>query len=209
MNKKDEDLELDAIREIYSALKALDEAAQNRVLDYVSRRLSLNRDPSASSLERHEPTTSLEPRPQESAVRTPEKDPANEDIEGISPIALKWMRRSGLTSAQLSTLFSLGIDEIDLVAKSVPGKSKAERVHSVLLLLGVAGYLSSGAARITDEKLREACGHYDAYDVTNFSKHIKAVSAEVSGTKEGGYSLTSRGLSAATELIKAITTASK
>jgi hypothetical protein len=132
----------------------------------------------------------------------------DDDVDGVSPIALKWMRRSQLSGKQLSALFSLGIEEIDLVAKSVPGKSKAERVRSVALLLGIAGYLSSGVARVADDKLREACGHYDAYDGTNFSKQLKAVNAEVTGSKESGYTLSSRGLTSATELIKSMVTAS-
>lgn len=209
MNNKDEDLEFAAMRSVYEALKDLDDAARNRVLEYVSRRLHISHPSPAIRAETPNTTQApVMPPPYVPAPSSGNND-AQEDIEGISSIALKWMRRSGLTSAQMSTLFSLGIEEIDLVAKTVPGRSKAERVRSVLLLLGIASYLSSGAPRISDEKLREACGHYNAYDVTNFSRHIKAASAEASGTREAGYSLTSRGLSAATELIKTITASSK
>ncbi len=49
--------------------------------------------------------------------------------------------RNGLTAKGLSGVFSLGVDEIDLIAKNVPGKSKTDRTHSVLLLKGVAAYL--------------------------------------------------------------------
>jgi len=39
------------------------------------------------------------------------------------------MTRNGLEAEKLSAIFSLGIDEIDLVAKSVPGKGK-KRAHA-------------------------------------------------------------------------------
>jgi hypothetical protein len=208
-DKNFEDAEFKAMREVYSALKDLDVASQTRVLDYVLRRLSLKvdeRELGAVATRMPSPV----PPAESAAPKTQNRDSNagasdNEELEGISPVAQKWMRRNGFSSSQLSSLFSLGVDEIDLVAKSVPGKSKAARVRSVVLLQGIAGYLSTGTARITDQKLREACSHYDAYDRTNFNKHMKAVAAEVSGTREGGYSLTSRGVSAATELIKEMT----
>jgi hypothetical protein len=121
---------------------------------------------------------------------------------GISPVASKWMVRNGFTAASLSSLFSLGLDEIDLVASAVPGATKKDRMRSVLLLKGIASYLSSGVARVSDEKTREACLHYDALDIPNFAKHIKGLAREVGGTKESGYSLSAAGLSGATELIK-------
>jgi hypothetical protein len=62
--------------------------------------------------------------------------------------------------------------------------------------------LHSGAARITHQQIKEVSLHYDAYDGTNFAAYLKDFAAEVSGTKEAGYSLTPRGMSAATELVK-------
>jgi hypothetical protein len=205
-NVQDDDKEFAAMRQVYTALKDLNAAAQNRVLDYVIQRLSLVREPARAieqspSQSAHPPVHS-ESRPGE--VQANARDSGDETVEGISPIAQKWMRRSGITSEQMSSLFSLGIDEIDLVAQSVPGRSKADRVRSVMLLQGIAGYLSSGVARVSNDKLREACSHYDAYDVTNFSKHLRAISAEASGSRESGYTLTSRGIAAATDLIKQI-----
>jgi len=114
------------------------------------------------------------------------------------------MRRNGLTVEHLGRLFSLGSDEIDLVAKFVPGNSKNLRTRSVTLLKGIAAYLSTGASRITNEQIKEACLHYDAYDSPNHAKYLKGMAAELSGTKSGGFVLTARGLTAGTELIKEI-----
>ena len=52
--------------------------------------------------------------------------------------------------------------------------------------------------------VKETCLHYDAFDRTNFAKHIKDFGAELTGTKESGYVLTARGLANATELVKEI-----
>jgi hypothetical protein len=114
---------------------------------------------------------------------------------------LKWIKRSGLEPKKLQTLFSLGIDEIDLVAKSVPGTSKRERMRNVLLLKGVAAYLGTGVARMTHEQIKEACLHYNAYDAGNFSKYLKSFAADVGGTKKAGYTLSPRGLTSATALL--------
>jgi hypothetical protein len=110
--------------------------------------------------------------------------------------------QSGIEPSKLQQLFSLGIDEIDLVAKNVPGSSKRERLRNVILLKGVAAYLSMGAPRISSEQLKEASLHYNAYDVANHARYIKEFAADVGGTKEAGYTLTARGLTAATELVK-------
>jgi hypothetical protein len=131
-------------------------------------------------------------------------------LEGISPVAKKWMRRNGLTATQLSNTFSLGVDEIDLVAKTVPGgKSKREKMRSVFLLKGVAAYLGGGVARFTHEQVKETCLHYDAYDLKNFATYLKGMHSEVSGSKETGYQLSARGLSNATELVKQLTQTQK
>ena len=112
------------------------------------------------------------------------------------------MKRSDLDSKSLQSLFSLGIEEIDLVAKSVPGSSKRERTRNVLLLKGIAAYLGTGTPRITYEQLKEACLHYNAYDATNFATYLKSFTADAGGTKEAGYTLTPRGLTAGTDLVK-------
>jgi len=193
------DPEIVAITGVYEALKSLDADAQQRVIDYVSRKLHLV--PTAG-MPRSEEVPAGSGAGGESFQAATPSGTGDADLEGISPVAQKWMKRNGLRVDQLSTLFSLGVDEIDLVAKKVPGRSKPDKVRSVFLLKGVAAYLSSGTPRVSFEQIREACTHYDAFDTTNFSKHVKALASEVSGTKESGFTLTARGLTEATDLIK-------
>jgi hypothetical protein len=75
-------------------------------------------------------------------------------------------------------------------------------MRSVLLLKGIAAHLGTGVLRMTYEQLKEACLHYNAYDGTNFARYLKAFAVDVGGAKEAGYTLTARGLTAATDLIK-------
>jgi hypothetical protein len=196
----DNDPEFEAIRKVYSVLSGLDTTSQKRVLEYVAERLKIPGLFAAGTRNSSQIVDTHQEIP--TATQEVGSEPSDDEGEGISPIAQKWMRRNGLTAASLSLIFSLGVDEIDLVAKKVPGRSQRDKTRSVALLKGVAAYLGSGVARFSHEQLKETCLHYDAYDAPNFAKYLKGMTAEISGSKESGYSLTSRGLAAATEVLK-------
>lgn len=200
----EQDKEILAISAVNAALKALDAPAQTRVIEYVLKKLGLSLEPDINRTvdeRRVEDDTSLPRAEQRVTPGEAQKEISNE-FAGVSPIAQRWMQRNGLTPKQLSSIFSLGDDEIDLVAKKAPGNSTRARMRSVFLLKGLAAYLGSGAARFAHDKVKEACIHYDAYDATNFAKHLKKFAPEISGSKESGYTLTARGLSSAAELVK-------
>jgi hypothetical protein len=202
----DEPPELKAVSTIYSALKTLDRPIQIRAIRFVAEMLGLDLAALSRrehSFEPHEDRLGT-PDTQISAPPLPAEESADDEVEGINAVALKWMKRSGLDPRGLQTLFSLGIDEIDLVAQSVPGRSKRERMRSVVLLKAIAAYLSAGVPRTSYEQLKQACLHYNAFDATNFATYLKSFAAEVGGGKETGYTLTPRGLAAATDLIKEI-----
>lgn len=196
------DPEITAISVVHGALKGLDSDSQARVLNYVAQKLKVSGVSSQS-----EPIRShFQDPPSDGVHEEPKEVPRNDDsdeLEGISPVAKKWMTRNGLTATELSKVFSLGIDEIDLIAKTVPGTKKKERMHSVLLLKGVAAYLGTGTARSTHEQIKEAALHYDAFDSSNFAAYLKTMAADVAGSKDG-YTLTARGLVNATEMVKAL-----
>lgn len=199
------DPEIAAMSAVILALQNLEQAAQQRVINYVLTRLKLagqNDDELHAESQREQEEEHIHDR-EPSRPATPTED-GPDALEGINSVAKKWMSRNGLTSDALSKLFSLGIDEIDLVAKKVPGASKKERMRSVILLKAVASYLSSGAARVNHEHVKETCLHYDAFDTDNFAQYLKKMNAEVGGTKEAGYTLTPRGLTNATTLIKSM-----
>ncbi|MBV9987754.1 MAG: hypothetical protein JO301_08745 [Chitinophagaceae bacterium] len=192
------DPEIAAISEVYAALKDLDPDARKRVLDYVSEKFNIVR---STNLVNEEASSERDERPYETAHAPTTED----EFEGISPVAKKWIARSGISAQKLMSIFSLGIDEIDLVSKSVPGNGKASRTRSIFLLKGIAAYLGTGVPRTTYEQIKETCLHYDAWDSPNFAKYVKSFAAEVSGAKDTGYTLTARGISEATNLIKSMT----
>jgi hypothetical protein len=198
------DPEIAAISEVYAALQELDSDAQARVLRYVAEKLKLL-DPIQPS---DGPTRTKETDDTHSAKEPAEhsesKVEENPELEGISGAGRKWITRSGIPTNLLSSVFSLGGDEIDLIAKSVPGNSKTKRMRSVILLKGLASYLGTGAARLTDHEVRETCLHYDALDAGNYATIIKGLASEVTGSKETGYTLSARGQASATEMVKSM-----
>lgn len=212
-----EDAELTAMAAVFNALRALDPEAQNRVLEYVERRLGVQRTGilTLKKTEQSQLSAPEQPLKEVKADSPGEKSSTLDrddheqsddgDLEGISPIARKWMTRNGLTPHQVSSLFSLGVDEIDLVAANVPGKSTRDRLHNVILLQGVASYLNSGAPRVENEKLKEAMRHYDADPGRNFAAYMKDWASEFAGSRTAGFSLTTRGLNSAKELVKQMT----
>lgn len=189
------DPEINAIATVFSALKSLEGDSAARVLDYVRRKLNLDKSEDVRSSE-------IEPeaRPDRISLSSTSSEATK---EGVSPIADKWLRRSGLSLTQLDGVFNVGAaDEIDLVAAKLPGTKKAARVREVMLLKAIASYLSTGVPKVTHGVAKQTCEHYDAYDVANFSKTIKSLAPEISGSKQSGYTLTARGLAASADLIK-------
>jgi hypothetical protein len=195
--KTNEEPEIVAISDVYAALKDLDAESRGRVLSYVAAKFGIAAQQSNSFKEDtvqvsyEQPVDNIAPA-------------AYDELEGISPIGKKWITRSGIRPAKLMSIFSLGIDEIDLVCKSVPGATKSKRMRNVFLLKGIAAYLGTGAARFTHEQVKETSLHYDAWDGPNFANIYKTMSADISGSKEIGYTLTAKGISEATALIKSI-----
>lgn len=198
------DPEIVAISEVHAALKDLEPDAQFRVLTYVAGKLKITPATLETQQDLVEKQREVELDSRANEIASGGREQEDEGLEGISPVAKKWMARNGLKSKQLSTVFSLGVDEIDLVAKEVPGKKLKERMHSVFLLKGIAAYLGTGVARFTHEQMKEACLHYKAFDSTNFSLYFKSFSSEVLGSKDAGYTLTARGINNATEMVKKI-----
>ena len=197
------DPEISAINTVVMAIRDLDASTQQNVIDYVIRRFKLHTTAIKETSDRPTPVGDPTIPP---VIKHQEQAPAASDdddaLTGVSPVAKKWISRNGLTFEGLSNLFSLGIEEIDLVAKKVPGKNKKDRMRSVILLKSIAAYLGGGVARVTHEQVKEACLHYDAFDTANFAKYLKELSGDVGGTKEAGYTLTARGLTNATQMVK-------
>jgi hypothetical protein len=192
--------EIAAISVVYAALKDLDGKAQVRVLSYVSGMLNVAFESMSGSPDSENQDGQQQPV-RAAAVNTPEP---TSDAEGINSVALRLMKRSGIEPKDLDGIFSLGIDEIDLVAPKIPGHSKREKFHNVLLLKGIASYLGTGTAKVTHEQLKETSLHYGAFDATNAAGYLKAFSADFTGSKTTGYTLSPRGLTLGINMVKAM-----
>jgi hypothetical protein len=200
--------EMAAMSAVFEALRPLDAGSQRWILRSIIDRFGLGTlNESEAQRETHfdkattrdssiDKTEPQKERPAETSGT------ANIDTSGISPVAQKWMARSGLDTSKLSAIYSLNFDEIDLISQSVPGTSMRERMKNVLLLKSIASYLGTGAARVPYDKAKEACIHYNAYDQSNFASYLKEFAREIGGTKESGYSLTPAGMTAATGVIQ-------
>ena len=195
----DVERELAAIGSIYAILKPLPQDSQAKILGYVIDRLRIEPSTTKATLPYVAPPSPPHERP--TPFESDERVDSDESGDGISSIAHKWMKRSGLTAEMLAPFFSLGLSEIDLIANGVPGGSKKEKFKSVLLLKGIASYLGSGVARVNFDDLKQVASHYDAYDAPNFAINMKSFSKEVNGSKEAGFTLTPSGLTEAAELI--------
>lgn len=196
--------EMGAMSAVFEALRPLDSASQRWILRSIIDRFGLGKLIDSGTEPDIQTGVSTVIETSEAQMERPAVTaaPAKTDTSGISPVAQKWIVRSGLDASKLSTIYSLDFDEIDLVSQSVPGTSARERMKNVLLLKCIASYLATGAARVPHDKAKEACIHYNAYDANNFAWYLKAFSREIGGTKESGYTLTPAGMTAATALIQ-------
>jgi hypothetical protein len=210
-NGSENNTELEAFGTVLSALKGLEHEAQLRVIQYTIATLNVGFTPRM-----------LPPAPEpkqgasdsefkgsfEADLNSEEPDldleTGNELLASLSEVAKKWMRRNAVSEDQLTRFFSIGFDDIDLVAPetAVPGSTMKDKIHSVLLLKGIAAYLGTGVPIITDDNLRQTCLHYNCFDATNYAKYIKAFGSEITGNKQSGYTLNARGMTQATEIIK-------
>src|SRR5260370_11364031 len=183
----EQDPEIVAISDVYLALKRLEPEAQARVLSYVAAKLKVDISTAEIDSSPHAKPAEDARDDRANAKGTEAKEEVQDELEGISPVARKWISRNGLQAKQLWTIFSLSTDGVDLIATTVPGESKRQRMRNVFLLTGIAAYLGSGAARFSHQQVKEACLHYDAFDSANFSANLKHFSREVTGSKDTGY----------------------
>ncbi len=203
-NSEDTNLkQISAIGLVYEAVKRLSPDVAHSVLVYVNGMVAPHK-----KIYSHQKGSSSDPSSSETlgsdVSKNADLSPDGHDTDGINEVARKWLRRHQFSTEALSKLFSLGLDEIDLVVSKVPGSSKKQRLRNVFLLKGVAGYLASGQPRFTHEQAKQVSEHYDAWDKINSSTYIRTLSAEVGGTAASGYTLTARGLTEAVELIKSM-----
>jgi hypothetical protein len=112
--------------------------------------------------------------------------------------ARSWMKQHGLSTEQVSEVFHIGGDDIDIIA-SIPGKTKKEQVRNAYVLLGISRLLKSGETKFEDKAARELCEKGGFFDHTNHMKYMKG--SEFTGSRDKGWVLTAPGLKLGASLV--------
>jgi hypothetical protein len=125
---------------------------------------------------------------------------------GVVPDAVKpFLTANAITTEILEEVFHPIGPGAQLLASSIPGKGKANKLVGLSLLLCVKEALESGSFKCTLKQLRELAVHYDCYDSTNFSKTLKANKNYYNPREKGAdLELSGPGRKKAGEIIKSI-----
>ncbi len=125
---------------------------------------------------------------------------------GGVPDAIKpFLTANAITTEILEKVFHPTGPGAQLLASSIPGNGKANKLVSLSLLLCVKQALESGSFTCTLKELRELAVHYDCYDSPNFSKTLKANKNYYNPREKGAdLELSGPGRKKAGEIIKSI-----
>lgn len=127
-------------------------------------------------------------------------------VPGVIPDAVKpFLTANAITTEILEKVFHPTGPGAQLLASSIPGNGKANKLVSLSLLLCVKQALESGSFTCTLKELRELAVHYDCYDSTNFSSTLKANKNYYNPREKGaGLELSGPGRKKVGEIIKSI-----
>ena len=125
---------------------------------------------------------------------------------GGVPDAFKpFLTANAITTDILEKVFHPTGPGAQLLASSIPGNGKANKLVNLSLLLCVKQALESGSFTCTLKELRELAVHYDCYDSKNFSSTLKANKNYYNPREKGaGLELSGPGRKKAGEIMKSI-----
>jgi hypothetical protein len=124
---------------------------------------------------------------------------------GVPEIVKPFLTANAITTEILEKAFHPTGPGAQLLASSIPGSSKANKLVNLSLLLSIKRALESGSFTCTLKELRELAIHYDCYDSTNFSSTLKASKNYYKPREKGAdLELSGPGLKKAGEIIKSI-----
>ena len=128
-----------------------------------------------------------------------------ESIAGVSPKAVQWMQKHAVTEAQLSQVFSISPDDVEVIASTLPSDSKRQQTSEAYMLCGLRSLIRTGEGRFDDKEARILCEKLGFYDPANHSNYMKAFGNLLSGSKESGWKLTIPGAERAAQIVKKLT----
>jgi len=124
---------------------------------------------------------------------------------GVTEAVKPFLTANAITTEILEKVFHPTGPGAQLLASSIPGNGKANKLVSLSLLLSVKQALESGSFTCTLKELRELAVHYDCYDSTNFSKILKGNKNYYNPREKGAdLELSGPGRKKAAEIIKSI-----
>jgi hypothetical protein len=128
-----------------------------------------------------------------------------ESFSGVSPKATQWMQKFSITEDQLTQVFSISPDEVDVIASTLPSDSKRQQTSEAYILCGLRSLIRAGEGRFDDKEARILCEKLGCYDPANHSNYMKAFGNVLSGSKESGWKLTNPGVERAAHIVKKLT----
>jgi hypothetical protein len=124
---------------------------------------------------------------------------------GIPDAVKPFLTANAITTDILEKAFHPTGPGAQLLASSIPGNGKANKLVSLSLLLCVKQALESGSFTCTLKELRELAVYYDCYDSPNFSETLKINKNYYNPRDKGGdLELSGPGRKKAGEIIKGI-----
>jgi hypothetical protein len=149
--------------------------------------------------------TAPKPAPPPAAPSAPLAPGPPAQPTGIPDLVKPFLTANAITTDILEKVFHPTGPGAQLLASSIPGNGKANKLVSLSLLLCVKQALESGSFTCTLKELRELAVHYDCYDSTNFSKTLKANKNYYNPREKGAdLELSGPGRKKAGEIIKSI-----
>ena len=122
-------------------------------------------------------------------------------LDGVKP----FLTANAITTEILEKVFHPTGPGAQLLASSIPGNGKVNKLVNLSLLLCVKQALESGSFTCTLKDLRELAVHYDCYDSPNFSATLKTNKNYFKPREKGAnLELSGPGLKKAGEIIKNI-----
>ena len=126
-------------------------------------------------------------------------------VGGVPDVVKPFLTANAITTEILEKVFHPTGPGAQLLASSIPGNGKANKLVSLSLLLCVKQALESGSFTCTLKELRELAVHYDCYDSANFSETLKANKNYYNPREKGAaLELSGPGRKKAGEIIKGI-----
>ena len=120
--------------------------------------------------------------------------------------ARNWMKTYRVTQDQLDHVFHVENGVADVISAKAPGKNGKEKTINSYVLAGVAALLQSGEPKFDDKAGRAVAEKLGCYSSGNHATYMKDKGNVLSGSKEGGWSLTGPGLKAGADLVRAAAT---